>query len=73
MIRTDGIPTIANAETRLAEPARPVAPGTRAVQLTDAQWDGLVSLAEIAADNVSPVYDDERDALDALKRELAAR
>lgn len=73
MIRTDGIPTIANAETRLAEPARPLAPSARAIQLTDAQWDGILSLAQAAADNVTPIYDDERAALDALMRELAAR
>jgi hypothetical protein len=73
MIRTDGISTIANAETRLAEPARPVAPRTRTVQLTDAQWDSVVSLADLAANNVAPIYDDEQDALDALKHELAAR
>ena len=73
MIRTDGIRTIANAEPRIAEKARRLPPSVRDVRLTDAQWDSLVSLCELALNNVTPIYDDERSAFNALRSELDAR
>lgn len=71
MIHTDGIPTIANAETRLAEPARPVAPRKRSIRLTDDHWAALRLLLSHAEEAIGELLTrSEIRALQALDAEL---